>query len=67
MRLEKSILRHVPIDFGDVWVVCMDELKNIAESNDGIQVFKIDLDKVVENVKSKYPNLFLDIQDYMKR
>ena len=67
LRLEKSILKQIPIDFGDVWVVCMDELKNIAEKNDGIQVFKIDLDKVVENVKLKYPNLFVDMEKYIKR
>jgi len=66
MRLERSILSRMPIDFGDVWVVCMDEIQNIAQNNDNVQVFSIDLDKVVDEVKAKHPNLFLDLEKYVQ-
>ena len=61
LRLEKSIAQHLPIDFGDVWTVCMDEIKRIAIQNPENTTLSIDLNKVVDRVKQDHPNLFIDL------
>ncbi len=58
LRLEKSILAHVPIDFNDVWTVVMEELKKYKK-------VPLDLDKVVVKVKKEHHNLFLNLSDFL--
>jgi len=56
LRLEKSILQHLPLDFQDVWTVAMEE---INKSNKR----EIDFDKLIKKIKKEHPNLFLDLKD----
>ncbi len=55
LKLEKSIWQHIPVDFGDVWSVAIDELRH---SN-----FKKEpnLDQFIAKIKKKHPNLFVDM------
>lgn len=67
LRLEKSILKQIPIDFGDAWAVCIDKISQISNQDEGVAIFHIDLDKVVENVKLEHPNLFVNLNEITKR
>lgn len=67
LRLEKTILKQLPIDFGDVWVVCMDEIKNMAKQNQNETNLNINLDDIVKKVKEKYPNLFVDMSQFLNK
>ena len=67
LKLEKSILQRIPIDFGDVWIVCMDEIKKVAKKNQNMNTLNINFDAVVEKVKSEHPNLFVDIENLIKK
>lgn len=40
LKLEKSILQRIPIDFGDVWIVCMDEIKKVAKKKSEYEYFE---------------------------
>ena len=59
LRLERSIWQHMPIDFGDVWRVAMDEL---ARGNFATEP---DLEKLIAKIKQEHPNLFVDMTSFI--
>lgn len=63
LKLEKTILQHVPIDYQDVWAVAMDELKKIAGENNNAKSLSVDLEKLLRKIKKDHPNLFLNLKD----
>lgn len=56
LKLEKSILQHLPLDFQDVLTVAMEELAKSKKSD-------IDFDTLIKKIKKEHPNLFLDLKD----
>ncbi len=56
LKLEKSILQHLPLDFQDVWTVAMEEINKSKKR-------EIDFDKLIKKIKKEHPNLFLDLKD----
>lgn len=57
LKLEKSILQQLPLDFNDVWAVAMEEIKKQKKT-------AVDFDKVIKKIKKEHPNLFLNLQDF---
>jgi hypothetical protein len=61
-RLEKAIAKELPIDFHDVWTVAMHALQERIKSGKTTNV-NVDLDKLVQEIKRKHPNLFYSLKD----
>ena len=59
LKLERSIWQNMPIDFGDVWRVAMDELMKSEFKKEP------DLDKLIAKIKREHPNLFVDMNQIM--
>ncbi len=63
LKLEKTILQHVPIDYQDVWAVAMDEIKKLANKNGNEKSLNVDLEKLLRKIKKEHPNLFLNLKE----
>jgi len=63
LKLEKTIWQNVPNDFDDVWVVAMDEIRNLAQK-EGNKPVSIDLEKLITDIKEEHPNLFINLKDF---
>lgn len=63
LKLEKTLWKYVPVDFGDAWAVAMDEIKTMTTTPPNAKVVNINLNSLVKKIKKKHPNLFLDIED----
>lgn len=63
LKLEKTIWQNIPNDFDDVWVVAMEEIKNLTH-NEGNKPISMDLEKLIADIKEKHPNLFINMKDF---
>lgn len=58
LKLEKSIAKFMPIDFGDVWSVAVEDIIKHGYQD-------INYDKLIEQIKEKHPNLFIDFSNFL--
>jgi len=63
LKLEKTILQHLPVDYQDVWTVAMDEIKKLAQTKGDTKSLSIDLERLLRKIKKEHPNLFLNLKD----
>lgn len=63
-NLEKEILQEMPKDFDDVFIVAKKILDNVQAKKKNLTIY--DIKRVVKEIKSNYPNLFVDIDEYFK-
>lgn len=63
-NLEKEILQEMPKDFDDVFIVAKKILDNVQAKKKNLTMY--DIKRVVKEIKSNYPNLFVDIDEYFK-
>ncbi len=63
LKLEKTIWQNIPIDFEDVRVVAMDEIRKLAAKQGDKTVVSVNLEELIQKIKSEHPNLFLNIQE----
>ncbi|WP_096026443.1 DUF2603 domain-containing protein [Campylobacter lanienae] len=61
LKLERSILQNLPIDFGDVWTVAIEEIKKANYKKEP------NLDRVIAKIKKEHPNLFLDMRSLVNK
>ncbi|MSN96369.1 DUF2603 domain-containing protein [Campylobacter sp. FMV-PI01] len=66
LRLEKIIMKYLPVDFGDVWSVCLNKIGEILKQNPNLQILNIDLNQLVKKIKQDYPNLFVNLDTIME-
>ena len=62
--LEKEILQEMPRDFDDVFVVAKTLLQSVQSKKKNLTIY--DIKKVVKEIKINYPNLFVNIDEYVK-
>jgi len=63
LKLEKSILSQVPVDFEDVWVVAMNRIENLIDKENPNKPISIDIDKLIKEIKEEHPNLFINMRN----
>ena len=61
LKLERSILQNLPIDFGDVWTVAIEEIKKANYKKEP------NLDRLIATIKKEHPNLFLDMRSLVNK
>lgn len=62
--LEKEILQEMPKDFDDVFIVAKEMLSNVKIKKENLDIY--DIRRIVKDIKSNYPNLFINIDEYFK-
>lgn len=60
--LEKEIMQEMPKDFDDVYVVA----KELLSHKNTKKITLYDIKRTLKEIKSNYPNLFVDIDEYFK-
>ncbi|RAX54757.1 hypothetical protein CCY99_03080 [Helicobacter sp. 16-1353] len=63
-NLEREILQEMPKDFDDVFIVAKNIINDIQTKKKNLTIY--DIKRIVKDIKSNYPNLFIDIDEYFK-